>query len=243
MEAAYDNVEVYITKSKQTENPSIKNRVAFAKEKNAAVLVSQHINSTSAQTTTASGVLAIVPTVDATHAYNYEAALEAQSLGRFILDELVALGFADKGFTYRLSGDNTRYPDGSLADYYGIVKYSREASIPGVIIEHGFCNNEADAKMLADEAMLQKIGAADAIGIANHLGLEAVSVPDLPEEGSSLGDVNEDGKRNVRDVMKLKEYLSDPDSVTINLSNGDLDENGKINVRDVMRLKEILAYQ
>ena len=56
-----------------------------------------------------------------------------------------------------------------------------------------------------------------------------------------LGDVNDDGKINVRDVMKLKEYLADPQKVTINLLAADLDGNGKLNVRDVMRLKEYLA--
>ena len=62
---------------------------------------------------------------------------------------------------------------------------------------------------------------------------------DIPDV--QLGDITGDGKMNVRDVMKLKEYLADSDSVVINTAAADMDGNGKLNVRDVMKLKEFLA--
>lgn len=169
LEEKYNNLEVYITKSSASENPSIADRVNLALSKNADVLVSQHVNSTTESTTTATGVLAIVPQVDSTHPYNKDAALLSQALGRKILNNLVALGYNDRGFTTMLSQDGTTYPDGSLADYYGIVKRCRENNLPGIIIEHGFINNESDAAKLADDGFLKQIGAADAQGIVDYL--------------------------------------------------------------------------
>ena len=177
LENDYDNIVVYMTKETQNANPSIANRVALAVEKNADVFVSQHVNSTGTETTTANGVLGIVPTVDESHAYHKESALLSQKLARKILDQLVGLGFKDNDFLYKLSGDNTRYPDGSLADYYGVVRECREENIPGIIIEHGFANNTHDANILKDEDMLKKIGEADALGIIEYLKEHAGYTP------------------------------------------------------------------
>lgn len=169
LEENYDNIVVYMTKSSQNENPSVADRVALAETTTADLLVSQHVNSTGSETTTANGVLGIVPKVDESHAYNKDAALLSQKLARKILDQLVGLGFKDNDFLYKLSGDNTQYPDGSLADYYGIVRECRERNIPGTIIEHGFANNSNDAAKLRAEEMLKKIGEADARGIVEYL--------------------------------------------------------------------------
>ena len=180
--AEYPEIQVYMTKTTQNENPGITARVTFAVEKNADLFVSQHINATSADRTTAEGVLAMVPTVDETHAFHKEIALLAQKLARKILDKLVGIGFDDDGFLYRLSGDNTRYEDGSLADYYGIVRLCRENNLPGTIIEHGFANNEHDALMLSADENLQKIGEADARGIVDYLIENEGFVPSADEE-------------------------------------------------------------
>lgn len=174
LEENYKNVQVYVTKSKLSDNPSLTARVKYAVDKEADILVSQHINSTSQILTTANGVYALVPTVDGTHSYHAEVAKESQKLGLLILEQLEAIGWKNNGFSLRLSMDNSKYPDGSLADYYSIVKKSREAQIPGIIIEHGFCNNPNDSKILADEEMLKKTGEADAIGIANYLDLTKI---------------------------------------------------------------------
>lgn len=240
LEANYDAIEVYLTKATLSENPSLANRVAFAVGKNADIFVSQHVNSTSTTVTTANGVLAMVPTVDASHSYNQEAALISQTLARRILDELVILGFKDMGFQYRLSGDNTLYPDGSLADYYGIVRRCRENNLPGTIIEHGFCNNESDALKLSDEAMLKKMGEADARGIAEYLGLKEKQ----PEEEPVIaaGDVNDDGKLSLLDVILLRKYIADNETV-INLAMADMNADGKIGLLDIILLRKEIANQ
>ena len=107
LESNYSNIEVYMTKNSQNENPAIKARVEYAVSKNANILVSQHINATGENVTNASGVLAMVPKVDGEHSFNEEAALNSQELARSILDELTKLDFKDMGFQFRLSSEST----------------------------------------------------------------------------------------------------------------------------------------
>ena len=174
LEDNYSNIEVYLTKTAQNKNPTIKARVDYAVSKNADILVSQHINATGEAVTQANGVLAMVPKLDSDHSYNEEAAKKSQELARSILDELVQLDFKDMKFQFRLSSDS-HYTDGSVADYYGIVRYCRINNLPGTIIEHGFANNQKDAQKLSNDNVLQEIGKADARGIAAYLKLHTGS--------------------------------------------------------------------
>ena len=184
LEANYANIAVYTTKVSQNENPSLEKRVQYAVDKHADIFVSQHINATGQQITEVNGSLAMVPKLDSSHQYHQEAAQSSRDLARSILDELVKLGFNDMNFQERLSENNTKYPDGSLADYYGIVKRCRENNLPGTIIEHGFANNRHDALMFNNENMLKKIGEADAKGIASYLKLsQGTSTPPSDNTG------------------------------------------------------------
>lgn len=184
LEDNYPNVVVYLTKETQNENKAISERVAFAMSKQADVFVSQHVNSTSEKVTEANGVMAMVPYIDETHSYNKDVALLSQKLANKLLNELSLLGFKNNGFLYALSRDNTTYPDGSLADYYGVVRYCRQNNLPGFIMEHGFVNNRQDALLLNDEETLKKIGEADARGIISFLSenLGYVLEPEKEEE-------------------------------------------------------------
>ncbi len=195
LESNYSNIEVYMTKNSQNENPAIKARVEYAVSKNANILVSQHINATGENVTNASGVLAMVPKVDGEHSFNEEAALNSQELARSILDELTKLDFKNMGFQFRLSSEST-YTDGSVADYYGIVRYCRMNNLPGTIIEHGFANNRNDALKLNNDNVLQAIGQADAKGIAAYLKLDSGSseTPDVPSKPVQTGWVQTNGK-------------------------------------------------
>ncbi|MBS6194714.1 MAG: N-acetylmuramoyl-L-alanine amidase [Clostridiales bacterium] len=179
LETNYSNIEVYLTKTTQNEKPDISERVAFAVEKKADILVSQHVNATTETVTKANGVLAMVPKLDPNHNYHEETVKETHELARSILDELVKLGFNDMDFQYRLGSSS--YEDGSQADYYGIIRYCRINNLPGTIIEHGFANNRNDALKLTNENMLKRIGEADAAGIAQYLNLSS-GTSDTPEE-------------------------------------------------------------
>ncbi len=183
LEKNYANIEVYLTKTAQNENPAIKARVDYAVSRNADILVSQHINATNEAITQANGVLAMVPKLDSDHSFNEDAAKKSQELARSILDELVELEFKDMKFQFRLSSDSY-YTDGSTADYYGIIRYCRINNLPGTIIEHGFANNQKDAQKLSNDNVLQEIGKADARGIAAYLKLNAGS-SETPEDSGA----------------------------------------------------------
>ena len=97
-------------------------------------------------------------------------------MAKYILDELTDLGLYDRGVKYKdyQSSDGSapvKYPDGSLADYYSVIRDSKRAGFPGIIVEHAFITNTEDAQMLAQDSKLKQMGIADATGIANYLGL------------------------------------------------------------------------
>lgn len=54
-----------------------------------------------------------------------------------------------------------------------------------------------------------------------------------------LGDVNSDGKINIKDYVKLQKYLLNND-IAINSGNADMNKDGKINVTDCLLLKKML---
>lgn len=58
-----------------------------------------------------------------------------------------------------------------------------------------------------------------------------------------MGDVNIDGKVNMRDYALLQKYLMDPKSVDINTANADLTGDGKVNLRDYSALQKLILNQ
>lgn len=164
----YNNVKVYLTRD-ENGNPSLYDRVKYASDTNADILVSVHLNAAGEHesNTSATGVEAMVAKIGT---YNPSNAQEGQSLARSILNELIALGFQDRGFVFKM-GDST-YSDGSTADYYGIVRYGQQLNVPSIIVEHGFINNQSDyERFFSTEGGLQSLAIADAKGIASYLGL------------------------------------------------------------------------
>ncbi|MCI5621192.1 MAG: N-acetylmuramoyl-L-alanine amidase [Lachnospiraceae bacterium] len=139
-------------------------RVEYAWEKDADLLVSLHLNATGSYTTTQSGAEVYYPNG------NYNAAMS--SLGyraaESILTELCGLGLPNNGCKTRMSND-TYYFDGTVADYLGINYWSKLKGIPGVLVEHAYINNPGDrAYYLSSEEQLKALGVADAIGIVNY---------------------------------------------------------------------------
>ena len=54
-----------------------------------------------------------------------------------------------------------------------------------------------------------------------------------------LGDVNNDGKVNIKDYVKLQKYILN-NSIEINKDNSDVNNDGKINITDILLLKKII---
>ena len=62
-----------------------------------------------------------------------------------IQKQLVALGLKNNGILYRNSAVGSRYPDKSKADYYAVIKRSKYAGFPGLIVEHAYVSNHDDS--------------------------------------------------------------------------------------------------
>lgn len=161
-------------------------RVDIAIAQGATLFVSIHINS-------GGGVGAEV-WVPNKSSWCYEAHEIGDELGNRILEKLSALGLASRGNkfdSYTLNGGRY-YPDGSPADALAVIRYSREAGIPGVLIEHGFIDNSHDASLLSSDYYLRQWEIADASAIAEQLGAEKAKfwlsgIALSPESGQLVG--------------------------------------------------------
>lgn len=163
-----NGVGVYFTKTQNESVSSIKERVLRAINSGAKALVSVHINSGAA---TAQGALVLPPN---NSSYNNYLHTQGRKLGSYILQNIAKLGIKNDGYLerdYPQDGSTqAKYADGSVADYYGIVRYSRQRGMLGVIVEHGFITNSHDAALFASDSFLQKLGQADADGIIQMYG-------------------------------------------------------------------------
>lgn len=168
----YTDVTVYMTREGSgCPYPGTSSTVCNANRVNAAArvgadyFVSLHLNYASA--TSAKGSEVYYPNSN----YNASIGADGANLAKNISRQLAVLGLNNRGIKIRNYGDGTKYPDGSLADYYGVIRRSKEAGITAVIVEHAFVSNSSDAAFLSDENNIRKLGIADATGIAGYLGL------------------------------------------------------------------------
>lgn len=179
LEANYTNVVVYMTRtSGACPHPGTSStddnaaRVDYAHSVGADMYVSIHFNSTGVGATTATGAMVFYPNSN----YNNDAGSKGSVTAAKIIEQLAKLGLKNNGIKIRNSEDNTTYPDGSLADYYGVIRRSKLYGIPAIIVEHAFVNNPSDAAFLSSEDNLKKLGVADALGIANAWNLSTEEV-------------------------------------------------------------------
>lgn len=154
----------------------VENRVLFAAEKNSDLLVSLHLNSSASKSPHGAEVLA------SNGNYRSELADVIDGVGTKILTQLGMLGIQNRGLVKKSSQDGTTYPNGKLADYYGIVRYGVKNNIPSMIVEHCFISNDSECQQfLSSDAKLQALAQADARGIAAFYGLEK-KVPGEPDD-------------------------------------------------------------
>ena len=167
----YSGVTVYMTRESEVcPNPGTSStndnakRVAYAKSVGANVYVSIHMNSGASG---AHGAEVYYPNSN----YRSDIGAEGNKLASKVLEQLVALGLYNRGVKIENSGTGDTYADGSLADKFGVIRGSKNAGFPGIIIEHAFITNSSDAAFLSNENNLKRLGQADAAGIVNYFGL------------------------------------------------------------------------
>ena len=119
----YRNVHVDMTRSDRYGTSAtaplskVENRVLYAAGKGSDLLVSLHLNSSASSS--AQGATVLVSNGN----YRPEIAKVLDGVAGNILVQLEKLGIQNRDLTKESSHDGTRYPNGKLADYYGIVRY------------------------------------------------------------------------------------------------------------------------
>lgn len=162
----YAGVKVYMTRTDDT-YLSLAKRAQVAINKKADLFVSLHNNSN--VSSGPSGANVYYPNSN----YNSGCGQTGKALAQIIESKLTDLGLASGGIHIRNSENGTKYPDGSAADYYGVIKRCKENGIPALIVEHAFISNPDDAKnFLSTDEQLKRLGVADATGIAEYYGLK-----------------------------------------------------------------------
>ncbi len=161
----YSGVKVYMTRSSDT-YVGLQERTDYANSVGANAIVSIHINSSDASSAAGSEVW-----YPNNSSYRNDLHVSGSELSQDILDRLTALGLSDRGVKTRDYGEGGSYADGSMADYYAIIRHARENGYLGIIVEHAFISNPSDAAFLSQDSNLCKLGIADASGIAEYYGL------------------------------------------------------------------------
>lgn len=88
-----------------------------------------------------------------------------------LLAQAVANVMGVESKTSARQSSSDRDGDGYKDDYYGVLRGAHAVHTPGVILEHGFHTNEAQARWLLDEANLQKLAVVEADVIAEWFGI------------------------------------------------------------------------
>ena len=174
---AYENVTVYLTRDGALD-VELTDRVKKAVDDGADVLISLHNNAAGSICDYYNGCTVLA----ARGAGNPELAEITQELGCYILKELEKAGSENQGLMFRVTQDELYYDDGSLCDYYSIVRNSVKAGIPGIIVEHAFLDNEADYQaFFADSDKIDRLAQADARGIAGYYHLKKKGSGEIPQ--------------------------------------------------------------
>lgn len=168
----FGGVEVYMTRNSDV-YVGLNERVEYAASVGADLFVSLHNNSSSSG---ASGSEVYYPNAN----YNPSVSAIGAGVSQEILNALTELGLADRGIRTRdysaAGGASTTdyYPDGSVSDYYSVIRNSKLHGFPGIIVEHAFVSNSYDvANYLTSEASLKALGVADANAIAAYFALSS----------------------------------------------------------------------
>lgn len=190
----------------------LKNRVEVAKKAGASYFISIHINS--AANSAAKGAEVYYPNTSG----NKNLSSNGQNLAKAIQSQLASLGLYDRGIKIRnyTDGTTSSNPNSSDQDYYGVIRYAKQANITGLIVEHCFISNKDEFdKYLGSNAKLQQLGIADAKGIVSALGLQAKNA-DIDTLAAENRNVLADGTYTISTLLNSNYVLDVKDGSTSN---------------------------
>ena len=165
----YDNVEVYLTHTEDVDM-SLKERAQFAASKDADFLFCLHFNMSVNHNLFGTEVW--ISAFDKYYA-------EGMSFGQIQIETMEELGLYSRGV-------KTKLMESREADYYGIIRESREVGVTCALIEHCHLDHVNDEGYYESDEKLQELGRADATAAAKYLGLCSeildVDYSDYPRE-------------------------------------------------------------
>lgn len=169
----YEGVEVYLTHETDIDM-SIKDRAAFAKEKNADFLFCLHFNMSVKHDLFGAEVW--VPAAGEYYSRGY-------AFAEIQMQEFTDLGLYSRGIKTRLNDKDQ--------NYYGILRYCTQEGIPSVLIEHCHLDHTADQPFYQEgEEQLKEFGRMDATAAAKYFGLKSdilgVDYRDYPVSNISI---------------------------------------------------------
>ena len=218
----------------KTENETVdlrEERAKRAKANGADLLVSFHINSNDSSSSLSGSEVYITHNTKQKRYYEY-----SNILGNDILSNLRGVGvksFAFKPKT-RVGADWDKYPDGTVADYYGIISWPMHMDIPAVLVEHAFINNPYDREHYLNDNMLNKMAEADAKAIIknkelfrrNYYGTINTELIELNSIKSQSGESYISGYINIAEWVGNN--CNTPDGtpkITLKSTDGTINEN------------------
>ncbi|MCR4892798.1 MAG: N-acetylmuramoyl-L-alanine amidase, partial [Lachnospiraceae bacterium] len=144
-------VEVHMTRDTD-KSVSLTDRTDKAKDEDCDLFVSIHCNAADSTSTVGTMVF-----------YSVKSAYAKKSLASHISSAVAsALSTSDKGAKTRASTNDAN------TDYYSVIRTSAAKGIPGLIVEHGFLSNSAEAAKLNNSSYQESIAKAEAKAIYNY---------------------------------------------------------------------------
>ena len=170
----YSNVKVVMTRTNDT-YIDLEPRAEKAKQLGASVLISLHLNALNGGI---QGAEVYYPNAN----YSPSAHQTGLNLAQNVLRELTGLGITNRGIHVKYVSDTVTgqpahdpkydYADGSVGDYYGIIRHSKKRGIAAIIIEHCYADNWSDFnRFLSSNQKIKNLALADARGIVKAFGL------------------------------------------------------------------------
>ena len=155
----FEDVTVFLTHEVDMDM-TIKDRVAYAKEKNADFLYCLHFNLSVNHNLYGAEVW--VPSRGELYSRGF-------AFAEIEMQELTDMGLFSRGIKTRLNDRGT--------DYYGILRYAAEMDVPCALIEHCHLDHAKDAFAVANgEESLKALGIRDAEAVAKYFGLKSVEL-------------------------------------------------------------------
>lgn len=192
----YQNINVFMTREDDSNSLTLNERATIAKQYNPNILISLHNNACEKHDSNGSEVY--VP-----NGAKYRNSMT--QLGNLILNELSTLGLKNNGVMTRIGHKNITsedpnipvtqetayYSDGTVSDYYGIIRNSYNYGFPAIIIEHAYVDNYDDAvTYLSNDAQLKALAQADANAIAQYYNLSLKPVEPIKAEKEQKMKIN-----------------------------------------------------